>query len=47
LDKSNQVYKYKIEYNKHRLNTSKMQDIFRSNTYKDIKVYDRNRYSTK
>jgi hypothetical protein len=39
-DKSNRVYKYKIEYNKTRFQTPKMQDTFRTNAYKDIKVYD-------
>jgi hypothetical protein len=39
-DKSNKVYKYKIEYDKERLKTSKMQVTFRTNVYKDIKVYD-------
>jgi hypothetical protein len=32
-DKSNKVYKYKIEYNKNRLKTSKMQETFRTDIY--------------
>ena len=39
-DKSNEVYKYKIEYNKERLKTSKMQETLRTNTCKDIKNYE-------
>jgi DNA replication protein DnaC len=38
-DKSNEVYKYKIEYKKERLKTSKMQEIIRRDTYKDTKYY--------
>ncbi len=38
--KSNKVYKYKIEYNKERLKTSKMQETLRTNTCKDSKYYD-------
>ena len=34
--KSNKEYKYKIEYNKERLKTSKMQETLRTNTCKDI-----------
>jgi hypothetical protein len=34
-DKSNKEYKYKSEYNKERLKTSKMQETLRTNTYKD------------
>ena len=39
-DQSNKVYKYKIEYNKDRLKTSKMQETLRTNTCKEIKYYD-------
>jgi hypothetical protein len=38
-DKSNEVYKYKIEYNKERLKTSKMQETLRKDMYKDMKYY--------
>ncbi len=38
-DKSNKVYKYKIEYNKERLKTSKMQETIRRDKYKDVKYY--------
>jgi hypothetical protein len=38
-DKSNKVYKYKIEYNKDRLKTSKMQETIRRDKYKDAKYY--------
>ena len=38
-DKSNKEYKYKIEYNKERLKTSKMQNTTRRDIYKDVKNY--------
>ncbi len=38
-DKSNEIYKYKIEYNKERLKTSKIQKTIRRDTYKDMKYY--------
>ncbi len=38
--KLNKVYKYEIEYNKERLKTSKMQETFRTNAYKDMKYYN-------
>ena len=39
-DKNNEVYKYKIEYNKDRLKTSRMQQTLRTDIYKDIKYYN-------
>ena len=39
-DKSNTVYKYKIEYNKERLKVSRMQETLRTDIYKDIKYYN-------
>jgi hypothetical protein len=41
-DKTNKVYKYKIEYNKERLKVSKMQETMRTDIYKDIKYYNWN-----
>jgi 5-methylcytosine-specific restriction protein A len=41
-DKSNTVYKYKIEYNKERLKVSRMQETMRTDIYKDIKYYNWN-----
>ncbi len=38
-DESNKVYKYKIEYNKARLKTSKMQETIRRDKYKNMKYY--------
>ena len=40
MGQSNQVYKYKIEYNKERLKIAKMQETLRTNTYKDTTFYD-------
>jgi len=39
-DKSNTVYKYKIEYNKDRLKVSKMQQTLRTDVFKDMKYYN-------
>ena len=39
-DSNNKVYKYKIEYNKERLKTSRMQETMRTDIYKDIKYYN-------
>jgi len=39
-DQSNEVYKYKIEYNKERLKTSRMQETMRTDIYKDLKYYN-------
>jgi hypothetical protein len=41
-DKLNKVYKYKIEYNKERLKTSKMQETIRRDKYKGVKYYNWN-----
>jgi len=41
-NKSNKVYKYKIEYNKERLKTSKMQQTHRLDTFNDMKSYQWN-----
>jgi hypothetical protein len=38
-DESNKLYKYKIEYNKERLKTSKMQETIRRDKYKNMKYY--------
>ena len=38
-DKSNKVYKYKIEHNKERLKTSKMQQTLRTDIFKDMRYY--------
>ena len=39
-DRSNKVYKYKIEYNKDRLKISKMQETLRTDIYKDMRYYN-------
>ena len=39
-DKSNKVYKYKIEYNKVRLKTSRMQQTHRLDTFNDMRYYN-------
>ena len=41
-DKSNKIYKYKIEYNKERLKTSRMQQTHRLDTFNDMKEYQWN-----
>ena len=38
-DKSKKVYKYKIEYNKDRLKTSRMQQTQRTETFNDMRYY--------
>jgi hypothetical protein len=38
--KSNKVYKYKIEYNKDRLKTSRMQQTQRTETFNDMRFYN-------
>ena len=38
-DQSNKVYKYKIEYDKERLKTSRMSETFRTDTYNDMRYY--------
>ncbi len=40
--KSNKVYKYKIECNKERLKTSKMQQTLRTDIFNDMKSYQWN-----
>jgi len=39
-DKSNKVYKYKIECNKERLKTSRISETFRTYTYNDMRYYN-------
>ena len=39
-DRSNKVYKYKIEYNKDRLKTSRMQQTQRTETFNDMRCYN-------
>jgi hypothetical protein len=38
-DQSNKVYEYKIEYNKERSKTFKMQETIRRDKFKDAKYY--------
>ena len=39
-DRSNKVYKYKIEYNKDRLKTSRMQQTQRTDIFNDMRYYN-------
>jgi len=41
-DRSNTVYKYKIEYNKERLKTYRMKETFRTDIYNDMRYYNWN-----